>query len=49
MIRTMNDRLEELRAEKERMTAEIEKAEERIKCIEDQQEALKQCIEHFEK
>lgn len=49
MIRTMNDRLEELRAEKERLTAEIARMEERIRCIEDQREALKQCIEHFKK
>lgn len=47
MIRTMNDRLEELRAEKERLRAEIEKAEERIKCIEEQQDALAACLSAF--
>ena len=49
MIQAMKDRMDALTAEKARLMGEIQKAEERIKCIEDQQEALKQCIEHFEK
>ena len=49
MIQAMKDRMDALTAERARLRGEIQKAEERIKCIEDQQEALKQCIEHFEK
>lgn len=49
MLVQMNARVQELTAEKERLTAEIARMEERIRCIEDQREALKQCIEHFER
>lgn len=49
MIRTMKDRMDALTAERARLRGEIQKAEERIRCIEDQLEALKQCIERFEK
>ena len=49
MLEQMNVRLKELEAEKERLRAEIERAEERIKCIKDQQEALQICLATFGK
>lgn len=47
MLATMNQRYEELKAEKERLRAEIQKAEDRIKCIEEQQDALAACLSAF--
>ena len=47
MVAAMNQRWNELQAEHEALEAEIKKAEERMKCIEAQQEALERCLAEF--
>ena len=47
MLAEMRSRRTALTAEKDRLCEEIEKAEERIRCIEEQLEALTLCIDRF--